>query len=207
LLHHEIGYYHLSQKIGRKSVAFRLFTAVALSWAVAACTSEPTIHSPDPFTRASAVAVAMPGFITSAETVLRWRSDLIWVDDPEGRYERRADMLQLALEDEFERKGYTFVGAGEPANYDVLAVALLGDIQGHEELEETFRMYPSLSSSSQGYKRGTVLVALAPAGTKIVVWRGALEIFTDPGMEKISIREQRMQWGARQVLSSIPNYQ
>ena len=188
-------------------MVFRLFIAVALSGAVAACTSEPPIHSPDPLTRASAVAVAMPGFVTSADTVLRWHSDLIWVDDPEGRYERRADMLQLALQDEFERKGYQFVGTGEPANYDVLAVALLGDIQGHKELEETFRMYPSLSSSSQGYKRGTVLVALAPAGTKIVVWRGALEIFTDPGMEKISIREQRMQWGARHVLSSIPNYQ
>lgn len=188
-------------------MVFRFFIAAALSWTVAACTSEPPIQSPDPLTRSSAVAVAMPGFVTSADTVLRWRSDLIWVDDPEGRYERRADMLQLALQNEFERKGYKFVGTGEPANYDVLAVALLGDIQGHAELEETFRMYPSLSSSSQGYKRGTILIALAPAGTKIVVWRGALEMFTDPGMEKISVREQRMQWGARQVLSSIPNYQ
>ena len=187
-------------------MAFRLLLAFIMSTALAACVSETPIQKPDPMSQSSAVSVAMPGFITSSNTVLRWRSDLIWIDDPEGRYERRADMLQQALQDEFKRKGYSFVGANEAANYDVLAVALLGDIQGHTEVEEVFRMYPSLSASSEGYKRGTILVALAPAGTKIVVWRGALEMFTEPGMQQVQVREQRMQWGARQVLSSIPNY-
>ena len=187
-------------------MAFRLLLTIIMSTALAACVSDTPARTPDPMSQSSAISVAMPGFITSPETVLRWRSDLIWIDDPEGRYERRADMLQQALQDEFGRKGYAFVGPGETANYDVLAVALLGEIQGHAEVEEIFRMYPSLSASGDGYKRGTILVALAPAGTKVVVWRGALEIFTDPGMQQVQIREQRMQWGARQVLSSIPNY-
>jgi len=201
-----MGYYRHSKNIGRKIVAFRLFLALAVSSMLFACASSPPAQEHAALSRASAVAVAMPGFVTSADTVLRWHSDLIWVDDPEGRYERRADMLQLALQNEFERKGYTFVDAGQSANYEVLAVALLGDIEGHQQVEETFRMYPSLGSNPQGYKRGNVLVALALAGTDIIVWRGALEVFTDPGMEKVSIREQRMQWGARQVLNSIPNY-
>jgi hypothetical protein len=201
-----MGYYQHSKNIGRTFVAFRLFLALAVSSMLFACASSPPAQTSAPLSRASAVAVAMPGFVTSPDTVLRWHSDLIWVDDPEGRYERRADMLQLALQSEFERKGYAFVDSGQPANYEVLAVALLGDIAGHKQVEETFRMYPSLGSNPQGYKRGNVLVALAVAGTDIIVWRGALEVFTDPGMEKVSIREQRMQWGARQVLSSIPNY-
>jgi hypothetical protein len=201
-----MGYYQRSKNIWRKFVPFRFLLALAVSSVLVACASSPPLQTPAPLSRASAVAVAMPGFVTSADTVLRWSSDLIWVDDPEGRYERRADMLQLALQSEFERKGYAFVDSGQPANYEVLAVALLGDIEGHKEVEETFRMYPSLGSNPQGYKRGNVLVALAVAGTDIIVWRGALEVFTDPGMEKVSIREQRMQWGARQVLSSIPNY-
>ena len=187
-------------------MALRLFLALAASSILFACASGPPAQQSAPLSRASAVAVAMPGFVTSPDTVLRWHSDLIWVDDPDGRYERRADVLQLALQNEFERKGYAFVDSGEPANYEVLAVALLGDIKGHQQVEETFRMYPSLGSNPQGYKRGNVLVALAVAGTDIIVWRGALEVFTDPGMEKVSIREQRMQWGARQVLSSIPSY-
>ena len=187
-------------------MAFRLLLAFFMSTTLAACVSDTPVHTPDPMSQSSAVSVAMPGFITSPTTVLRWHSDLIWIDDPEGRYERRAEMLQQALQDEFKRKGYSFVGPDEAANYDVLAVALLGEIQGHAEVEEVFRMYPSLSASSEGYKRGTILVALAPAGTKTVVWRGALEIFTDPGMQKVQLREQRMQWGAMQVLSSIPNY-
>ena len=187
-------------------MAFRLLLATILSCALAACSSNTAVPTSSPLSQSSAVSVSMPGFITSPTTVLRWRSDLIWIDDPEGRFERRADMLQHALQSEFERKGYTFVGTDETANFDVLAVALLGDIQGHTEVEETFRMYPSLSAPSQGYKRGTILVALAVAGTKTVVWRGALEMFTDPEMQKVQVREQRMQWGAMQVLSSIPNY-
>ena len=187
-------------------MAIRLFLIAIFCWTLAACVSDTPIQKPDPMSQASAVAVAMPEFITNENTTLRWRSNLIWVDDPEGRFERRADMLQLILQNEFIRKGYNFVGAGEPANYDVVAVAVLGAIEGYEELEETFRLYPSLSKGDSGYKRGSVLVALAPAGTTRIVWRGALEMFTDPGMVPIDVREKRMQWGSMQLLSSIPNY-
>lgn len=187
-------------------MAIRLFLVAILSWTLSACVSNTPTQTTDPMTRASAVAVAMPEFITNENTTLRWRSHLIWVDDPEGRFERRADMLQQALQNEFVRKGYSFVGAGEPANYDVVAVAVLGAIEGYAELEETFRLYPSLSRGHSDYKRGSVLVALAPAGTTKIVWRGALEMFTDPGMVPIDVREKRMQWGSMQLLNSIPNY-
>ncbi len=188
-------------------MALRLLFAISLSWTLTACVSDTPIQTPDPLRQSSAVSVAMPGFITSADTVLRWHSDLLWIDDPDGRFERSASVLQEILQNEFESKGYRFVGADEAANYDVLAVALLGDIRGHQQVEEVFRLYPSLSAPAQGYKRGTILVALAPAGTTTVVWRGALEVFTDPEMAPVQVREQRMRWGARQVLSSIPNYQ
>ena len=187
-------------------MTFRLLFSLLMAWSLAACVTESSGPAPDPLSQSSAIATSTPEFITSPTTTLRWYSDLVWIDDPEGRYERRANMLQLALQNEFERKGYTFVGANEQANYDVLAVAILGELEGQEEVEQVFRMYPSLSSSSQGYSRGTVLVALAPAGSKKIVWRGALEMFTDPGLQQIKVREQRMSWGAMQVLSSIPNY-
>lgn len=187
-------------------MAIRLFLIAVLSWTLTACVSGTPIQKPDPMSQASAVSVAMPEFITSENTTLRWRSNLIWVDDPEGRFERRADMLQQILQKEFVRKGYRFVAAGEPANYDVVAVAVLGSIEGYAELEETFHLYPSLNRSHSDYKRGSVLVALAPVGTTRIVWRGALEMFTDPGMVPIDVREKRMQWGSMQLLNSIPNY-
>lgn len=187
-------------------MAIRLFLLAIFSFTLAACASDTPIQKPNPMTQASAVAVAMPEFITNENTTLRWLSNLIWVDDPEGRFERRAGMLQLALQNEFVRKGYSFVDAGEPANYDVVAVAVLGAIEGYAELEEAFRLYPSLKRGHSDYKRGTVLVALAPAGTTRIVWRGALEMFTDPGMVPIDVREKRMQWGSMQLLNSIPNY-
>jgi len=186
-------------------VVLRLLVATFLSWTLTACISSP-MQAPDPMSQSSAVSVATPDFLTSPDTALRWYSDLIWIDDPEGRYERRADMLQQALQHEFEHKGYSFVKPGEIADYDVLAVAVLGDINGHQKVEQVFRMYPSLGTPARGYKRGTVLVALAPTGTKTIVWRGALEVFTDPGMQPIQVREHRIQHGAVQLLRSIPNY-
>ena len=65
-----------------------------------------------------------------------------------------------------------------------------------------FRLYPALASSD--HERGTVLVAIAPKGTNDIVWRGALQVFTDPGMTPLAEREERMRWGAANLLSGIP---
>jgi hypothetical protein len=170
------------------------------------CAGGPSGSQPDPLTQSSAVSVAMPDFKTSGETTLRWRSDLIWVDDPEGQFEHRADMLQKALQLEFERKGYRFVGTNQHATYDVVAVAVLGELRDQKEIEKIFRLYPSLAANSQGYTPGNVLVAIAPLGTKRIVWRGALEVFSNPGMQPVEVIQQRLQWSARALLASIPNY-
>jgi hypothetical protein len=147
----------------------------------------------------------MPGFAVTADTTLAWRSNLIWVDDPEGRFERRADMLQGALQEEFARKGLRFNANPDDATYDVLAIAMLGPVSGHPQVEEVFRLYPALQKSTEGYRRGSVVVAIAPRGTSDIVWRGALEMFTDPeAMQQLSVRQERVRWGAQQLLASIP---
>lgn len=170
------------------------------------CAGGSSASQPDPLTQSSAVSVAMPDFKTAEDTTLRWRSDLIWVDDPEGQFERRAVMLQNALQVEFERKGYQFVGPNEQATYDVLAIAVLGELKDQEEIEQVFRLYPSLAANSQGYTPGNVLVAIAPMATRRIVWRGALEVFANPGMQPIEVIQRRMEWSARALLASIPNY-
>ena len=187
---------------------YRIFLPLMAALALVACTSSSSTTTPEsnPLSQSSAVSVSMPGFVTTADTTLRWRSDLIWVDDPEGKYEQIADMLQQILQREFERKGYQFVGPTEEATYDVLAVALLGELEGREEIEQIFRLYPSLTANSGGYTKGNVLVAIAPSGTKTIVWRGALEAFTDPGMQPMEVRKQRMEWAAQQLLRSIPEH-
>ena len=185
-------------------MSYRLILPLILAMLLAACTSPP-MAKPDPLRQASAVSVTMPGFVTSPRTTLRWQSDLKWVDDPQGQYKRRARILQEALQREFERKGYHFVAAGEAATYDVLAVALLGQLQDQKELEQVFRLYPSLAKPARGYGRGTILVAIAPAGTADIVWRGALEVFTNPDKMPVAERDQRLQWAAGQLLRNIPN--
>ena len=177
---------------------------ITLSALLAACSSAPETPPPQPLQEASAVSVTLPGFVIAPGTTLHWHRDLLWVDDPEGRFERRATVLQQALEEEFERKGYRFVDSDESATYDVLAVAMLGQLEDHEEIQEFFRLYPALAKPAEGYGRGTVLVAITPAGTSEVVWRGALEVYTDPGKMPLAQREQRLRWAASKLLESIP---
>lgn len=168
------------------------------------CSSTPPTNANDPLNQSSAVAVTLPGFVTGPDTTLHWHSDLVWADDPGGQLERRGRALQQALQDEFERKGYRFVQEAASATYDVVAVVMLGDVKSHSEILEVFRLYPALAQPVKGYEKGTVMVAIAPEGTKDIVWRGALQVFTDPGMMPAEQRQQRLQWGARQVLGSIP---
>ena len=49
-----------------------------------------------------------------------------------------------------------------------------------------------------------MLVAIAPAGTRDIVWRGALEVFTNPEKMPVAERDQRMHWAAKKLLASIP---
>ena len=186
---------------------YRLFVPLLLAITLVACSSKPAGPQTDPLYQASAVSVTMPGFVTTPGTSLRWHSDLQWPDDPQGQYKRRARVLQQALQREFEHKGYHFVEDPEKATYDVLAIALRGQLQDREELENVFRLYPSLAAPAKGYGQGTVLVAIAPAGTRDIVWRGALAVFTDPGGKlPVAERDQRMSWAASKILGSIPNY-
>ena len=85
----------------------RLILPLLIALSLGACSAPAP--QPDPLSQASAVSVTLPGFVTGPGTTLHWHSDLKWMDDPEGRYKRRAKVLQQALQREFERKGYRFV--------------------------------------------------------------------------------------------------
>lgn len=170
---------------------------------VSACSS-PASRPVDPLEQASAVSVTLPGFAPTAGTTLHWHRELVWVDDPDGRFERRAKILQDALEDEFGRKGYRFVADDSEAHFDVVAVAMLGQLEDHDEIQEFFRLYPALAKPPGGYRRGTVLVAIATTGTSDIVWRGALEVYTDSGKVPVAERDQRLRWAASKLLESIP---
>ena len=175
----------------------------ALWLVLSACSGHPQT-SGNPLEEASSVSVTLPDFKTGPGTTLHWHRDLVWVDDPEGRFQRRADVLQRALEDEFERKGYRWVAGDDEATYDVLAVVILGELKDHKEVQEFFGLYPALSKPAAGYGLGTILVAITAAGTSDVVWRGALEVYTDPDKMPVAQREQRLRWAAVKLLESIP---
>lgn len=182
----------------------RAVFSLLLACLLAACSASQQTLKVDPLSQASAVSVTLPGFVTAAGTTLHWHSDLQWLDDPEGRYQRRARVLQQALQREFERKGYRFVEHEEKPTYDVVAVALLGGLEEQEKLEEVFRLYPALAKPARGYGRGTIIVAITPADNGDIVWRGALEVFTDPGKQPVAQRYARLEWAAVKLLASIP---
>jgi len=186
-------------------VILRLLLPLLAIAYLSGCNNQPAGQpGSDPLQRSSAVSVSMPEFVTTEDTTLSWRSDLIWVDDPQGRFERRGQILQQSLQAEFERKGYQFSSAGDTPDYDVVAVVLLGELQDHAEIQEIFRLYPSLANPASGYGKGTVMAAIATHGTSDIVWRGALEVFTDPSMQPVNARDERLGWISKKLLGSIP---
>ena len=182
----------------------KLGVPLLLAAILGACSSVPPPAKQDPLSQASSVSVTLPGFVVEPGTTLHWRSDLRWMDDPDGQSKNRAEVLQQALQREFERKGFSFMPTSDAATYDVVAVAVLGALQDQKKLESVYRLYPSLAKPVKGYGVGTVLVAIAPSGTQDVVWRGALEVFTYPGHLPVEKRYERLAWAAAKLLATIP---
>jgi hypothetical protein len=173
---------------------------------VAACNgtgdANPALAATDPLSRSSVIASASPAFATPTGPVLHWYSDLVWSGDVSETSDDSASVLTRALEQELGKKGYRFTAQASDADYDVLAVAVLGDIAAHPEIEQLFRLYPSLRGGGS-YESGNVLFAVAPAGTTEIVWRGAIEVFTGEQFSD-EIRHLRIRKASEMLLGSIP---
>lgn len=183
----------------------RLLILFSLLLGLGACMSRPSTQpvQTDPLAQASAISVTLPGFKTDSGTTLRWYSSPKWVGDTGQPHLARK--IQHYLREEFTSKGYLFVPEGEQAHYDVLLVVLQGELAEAPDVMEIFHLYPDLAGNPEGYSKGTVLVAIAPSGTRDIVWRSAMEVFTTDELTAAQ-RDMRMQWGARKLLDSVPGY-
>ena len=178
---------------------------IAMLILLAGCKGDSTTPADvDPLSRASVISASTPEFASPVGARVRWYSPLVWTGELNADSQQNAEMLQAALQAEFERRGYAFVVDGADADYDVLGVAVLGELGAHPEIEEIFRLYPSLAPTAADYTSGTVLVAIAPAGTNRIVWRGALEVFTGVKLPA-DLRRERMQAASMMLLGSVPS--
>ncbi len=187
-------------------MARRYFTALMCCASLVAACNGTSSTSPaattDPLTRSSVVASASPEFTRPTGPALHWHSDLIWSGSVTDTSDASAAALTRSLERVLEGKGYRFTANSREADYDVLAVAVLGDIVAHPEIEQLFRLYPSLRGDGN-FGSGNVLFAVAPAGTTDIVWRGAIEVFTGEPLSD-EARHLRIQKASEMLLGSIP---
>lgn len=164
--------------------------------------ANPATAGTNPLSRSSVIASASPEFARPTGPMLHWFSDLIWSGPETATSADSAEVLLAALEAELARKGYRFTTEEADADYVVLAVAVIGDIAAHPDVEQLFRLYPSLRGGGE-YDSGNVLFAIAPAGTTDIVWRGAIEVFTGEQFSD-ELRHQRIRKASEMLLGSIP---
>ncbi len=182
----------------------RLTLALIATTLIASCVTESTVVTqPSALDQASVVTVAQPGFALPRNASLQWRSDIIWVDHPELRGSQFNHMLVQAFEQELQQQGF-FISHGHGADYELLLVAVPGDLQDHPEVERVFNLYPSLVPNEEGYNTGNLLLAILPPNSQAIKWRGAIEIFTAFNSLSDSERQQRINSAARQLLSNLP---
>ena len=164
--------------------------------------ANPATTAANPLSRSSVIASASPEFARPTGPVMHWFSDLIWVGGSTETSDDSAAVLSAALQAELEGKGYRFTDDPAEADYDVLAVAVLGDIASHPDVEKLFRLYPSLRGGGD-YESGNVLFAVAPRGTTDIIWRGAIEVFTGEQFSD-ELRHLRIRKASEMLLGSIP---
>lgn len=174
----------------------RILIWIATVVLLAGCSASSTMPD-NPLSQRVTVTVS-PGeaLPISSATPLSWYSDVITVsdvkasDNGEAQRESLKALLKSSIQENLQAKGFSFAEEGSVSRYQLVAVAMLGDRDNAEHVQQLFRLFPSLSGSSDKYPKGTLLVGILDQQTNRAVWRGATQAFTSSTLTDEERRER-----------------
>ncbi len=111
--------------------------------------------------------------------------------------------ITSALQNEFRQKGFTLSSDPDSTTYRIKPAVLYGNALNSMDFIDEYGVQPFLSGES-GLERGTLIVLVIHAGSKQVVWRGAVQLFTD---ETLTLEQshQRVDHAVRELLEHFPS--
>ncbi|MDO3387656.1 hypothetical protein QWI17_17565 [Gilvimarinus sp. SDUM040013] len=162
------------------ALVLRINFIALLVWLTSACTTqtEPRQH---PNYTSSFISVAEPGFKLQVGDRLAWRAPIEVIAEQGNTLKPQTlSHLKRRLESDIAAQGLIMT-ANQSADYLLDAVIIVDELMSKEQLVERFDIAPALYNSGE-YDAGTMVLRFIHPYSQRTLWRGAMEVFTDPSM-------------------------
>jgi hypothetical protein len=170
-------------------------------------------NNPNDLKEKRVVAVSNPQIPISRQTELTWYADFkiytgtqIPTELQKSEKSEFTQLIKHKIEQEIIGKGFNFSLAPglEETQYQVVALAVADDNFTSSEYLELFQLFPELSNDSD-LKQGTLIVAIVDPIQRKAAWRGSIQLYLEPSLDK-NIRKKRISTSVAKLLKSLkPN--
>lgn len=177
------------------------------------CTNEQAIQ--EDAQKYSEISVLNPNFKPRTGDTFAWYSPIIWSTEiiPESP-ELRQFLTQL-LEEQVVSKGYRMVEDQSQADYIIGAAIVDGKSERSQEINNFFRLFPSLGDSESGLRESEALVGVirqgdqelvkaGAGGSHLTLWRASIKAYVLGEKVSDDLREQRYRFFAQKLMSNLP---
>ncbi len=156
--------------------------SILLLLGVTACVSTSTSAPHEPLKQKVTVTVSSPDMPVKSNTPMSWARDLKKFSDDELVDKNREfyNWIGSEVQAQVVSKGFTVVDELASTRYQLVGVVVLSDTDKGQHAEELFKLFPSLTGESSDNPKGTLLLGILDTQTGQGVWRGAIQVFTNP---------------------------
>lgn len=156
---------------------------------LSSCAPEPKEVGNKRYT-SSIVSVSDPGFHLKKGDKFAWFGPVEIIAKPDKSLSAQTVYhLKSRFEQDIRANGLLVVGSQSDADYLLDAVIILDHMLSKEELVARFDIAPSLIGNSN-FDEGTLVLRLLRSDSRRTLWRGAMEVFSDPNESDAEHRQR-----------------
>ncbi|WP_281558859.1 DUF4136 domain-containing protein [Thalassomonas sp. RHCl1] len=149
------------------------------------------------------LTMSNPQLTIKRSTPLTWYSDLALHSaiTPGEEAGEMLSYIQGLISDTLVNKGFNLIAQPPVSQYQLVAVAMLGNNPANQKILELFKLFPGLAEK-EDYQQGTLLVAIVDVNRKKAAWRGSVQMFVDPSLPK-ALRLERINGAVARLLQHL----
>ena len=166
---------------------------------LSACSSQ---YGDTDLSRHAVLTMSDPQLKITRVTPLTWYADLsIHNIEPSDETFEIAGYIQNLIAHSLINKGFNILADQKVSQYQLVAVAMVGNNEANTKILELFKLFPGLAVKDS-YQQGTLLVAIVDVKQRKAAWRGSVQMFIDPDLPK-DIRLERINGSVTRLLDKL----
>ncbi|WDE13751.1 DUF4136 domain-containing protein [Thalassomonas haliotis] len=144
-----------------------------------------------------------PQLIIKRSTPLTWYSKLALhsATNPGDEAGEIITYIQGLISNTLLNKGFNVIEQASDSQYQLVAVAMVGNNTANQKILELFKLFPGLAEK-ESYQQGTLLVAIVDVNRKKAAWRGSVQMLVDPSLPK-ALRLERINGAVARLLQNL----